>query len=172
VESGGLSVGKVEEWFVESRHLQGCSPYLCRLRTDGLTPMSKYWMYQSHASVMGPVNRCSLLLIDAWLSLLFQWLSWYRNWVVGLWITQSGRGLCRETFFSGAVGSIQCCWWLVKGCHVRELPTGSMRGACVDLHGKCTCHVYRIFPCMVYIDSNCRDSRIWVTAYSWQSSRS
>jgi hypothetical protein len=23
-------------------HLQGCSPYLCGLRTDGLAPMSKY----------------------------------------------------------------------------------------------------------------------------------
>jgi hypothetical protein len=29
-------VEKVGEWYVESRHLQGCNPCLCRLRTDGL----------------------------------------------------------------------------------------------------------------------------------------
>jgi hypothetical protein len=32
----------VEEWYVESQHLQGCSPCLCRLRTDGLAVTSKY----------------------------------------------------------------------------------------------------------------------------------
>jgi hypothetical protein len=42
VESVGPSVEKVGESDVESRHLQDCSPRLCRLRTDGLTPMSKY----------------------------------------------------------------------------------------------------------------------------------
>jgi hypothetical protein len=35
-------VGKVRKWYVASRHLQGCSPHLCRLRIDGLAPMSKY----------------------------------------------------------------------------------------------------------------------------------
>jgi hypothetical protein len=35
-------VGKVEEWYAVSQHLQGCSPRLCRLRTDGLAPVSKY----------------------------------------------------------------------------------------------------------------------------------
>jgi hypothetical protein len=33
---------KVGEWYVESQHLQGCRPHLCRLRTDGLAPVSKY----------------------------------------------------------------------------------------------------------------------------------
>jgi hypothetical protein len=36
------SVGKVREWYVESWHLQGCSIHLCRLRTDGFAPPSKY----------------------------------------------------------------------------------------------------------------------------------
>jgi hypothetical protein len=43
--SGGKErqqVEKVEEWYVANRHLQGCSPHLCRLRTDGLAPVSKY----------------------------------------------------------------------------------------------------------------------------------
>jgi hypothetical protein len=35
-------VGKVGEWCVKSWHLQGCSPRLHLLRTDGLAPMSKY----------------------------------------------------------------------------------------------------------------------------------
>jgi hypothetical protein len=33
---------KVRECDVESRHLQGCSLHLCRLRTDGLAPARKY----------------------------------------------------------------------------------------------------------------------------------
>jgi hypothetical protein len=80
--------------------------------------------------------------------------------------------LCREIFFSGAVRSIQICRWLVKGCHIRGLLAGSVRQVYVDWHGKSTCHVDRVFPCRVYIDLNRCDSRIWVTAYSWQSSRS
>jgi hypothetical protein len=39
-----------------SRHLQGDSPYLCQLRTDGLAPVSEYWTYRSHAGDMGSVN--------------------------------------------------------------------------------------------------------------------
>jgi hypothetical protein len=35
-------VGKVGEWYMENRHLQDCIPRLCRLRTDGLAPASKY----------------------------------------------------------------------------------------------------------------------------------
>jgi hypothetical protein len=41
-ESGGPSVGKGGESDVKSRHIQGCSPRLCWLRTDGLAPTSKY----------------------------------------------------------------------------------------------------------------------------------
>jgi hypothetical protein len=40
--NGGLSIGKDGECDVESWHLQGSSPRLCWLRTDGLAPMSKY----------------------------------------------------------------------------------------------------------------------------------
>jgi hypothetical protein len=163
VESGGSSVGKVGECDVASRCLQGCSPRLCQLEIDGLAPVSKYWTYQSHGDIMGPVNRCSLFSIDAWFSLLLQWLSWERNWVADQWICQPVCwGLCWETFFSGVVGSIQHCWWLAKGCHVCVLPTGTVRVAYVDWHGKCTCHVYWIFPYRVYIDSNHRDPQIRV----------
>jgi hypothetical protein len=39
---------------VESRHLQGCSPCLCRLRTDELA------LDQSQAGVMCPVNLVAI----------------------------------------------------------------------------------------------------------------
>jgi hypothetical protein len=32
------------------------SPHLCRLRTEGLVPVSKYRTYRSHAGDMGPVS--------------------------------------------------------------------------------------------------------------------
>jgi hypothetical protein len=37
-ESRGPYVGKGRKCDVESWHLQGCIPHLCRLRTDGLAP--------------------------------------------------------------------------------------------------------------------------------------
>jgi hypothetical protein len=77
------------------------------------------------------------------------------------WIGQPVRcGLCQEPFFSGAVGSVQICRRLVKGCHIRRPPTGSVRWAYMDRRGKHTCRVGRGFLCRVYIDSNRRDSRI------------
>jgi hypothetical protein len=56
-----------------------------------------------------PDKPSSLLSIDVCLSLQLQWLCWERNWVKDLWITQPGWRLCREPFFSGAVGFIQRC---------------------------------------------------------------
>jgi hypothetical protein len=41
-ESGGPSVGKGGESYVEIWHLEGCSPRLCQLRINGLVPTSKY----------------------------------------------------------------------------------------------------------------------------------
>jgi hypothetical protein len=52
----------------------------------------------------------------------------------------------------------------VKDCHVRGLPPGSGHRAYVDWRGKRTCRVDWIFPCMVYIDLNRRDSWMRVTA--------
>jgi hypothetical protein len=49
-------VGKVREWYMKNQHLQGCSPRLCWLRTDGLAPASKYWTYQSHVNDIGPIS--------------------------------------------------------------------------------------------------------------------
>jgi hypothetical protein len=63
-----MLVGKDGESDVESRHLQGYRTRLCRLRIDGLAPVSKYWTYWSHAGDMGLVNRVACSSIDAWLN--------------------------------------------------------------------------------------------------------
>jgi hypothetical protein len=77
------------------------------------------------------------------------------------WIGQpTCCGLCREPFFSGAVGSVQIYRCLTKGCHIRGLPAGSVHRAYVYWHGKRMCRVGRVFLCRMYIDSNRRDSRI------------
>jgi hypothetical protein len=120
VESGGPSFGKVRELDVKNRHLQGCSPRLCRLRIDGLATMSKYWMYWSHARDMGPISlvasrqqkvgfapTASMVILEEKLGTS----------------PQIGRptccGLCREPFFSGAVVLLnsvdnytKCCYAL------------------------------------------------------------
>jgi hypothetical protein len=80
-ESIGQSDGKGWECDVKSRHLQGCSPRLCRLRTNELAPVSKYWMYWSHAGDVGLVNWCSLLTTMLKFSWHLQWLLWERNWI-------------------------------------------------------------------------------------------
>jgi hypothetical protein len=66
-------------------------------------------------------------------------------------------GLCREPFFSGAVGSIQICRRLTKGCHVRGQPVGSVCWAYVDWCGKRTCRIGRVSPAW------CTSIRITVT---------
>jgi hypothetical protein len=81
-----------------------------------------------------------------------------------LWIV-SGAPFLRSS------GPAQLCWRHVKGCHVWGLPVGSVRRVYVDWRGKCMCRVGRVFSCRMYINSNHCDSRIWVTACLWQSSR-
>jgi hypothetical protein len=56
----------VGEWYVASWRLKGCSPCLCWLRTDGLTPTSKYSTYRSHAGVYGPSKPSSRLSTEVW----------------------------------------------------------------------------------------------------------
>jgi hypothetical protein len=49
------------------------------------------------------------------------------------WISQpTCCELCREPFFSRAVGSVQICRCLAKGCHVRGPPAGSVRVVLVE----------------------------------------
>jgi hypothetical protein len=74
-------IGKVRKWYVESRHLEGCSPRLCRLRTDGLAPVSKYWIYRSHAGDIGLVNIVVGRQQELGLRPLLHWLARERSWV-------------------------------------------------------------------------------------------
>jgi hypothetical protein len=93
MKSEGPSIGKVGECAMASQHLQGCSPRLCWLRTDGLTPTSKYWTYRLHASDMGLVSLVAC-----------------HQQVPG-WEVKLGALFLRSS------ASIQPCWWLVKGCY-------------------------------------------------------
>jgi hypothetical protein len=54
---------------------------LCRLRTDGLAPTSKYWTYRSHAGDMSPVRLVVGYRQKLDFFTLLHWLLWERRWV-------------------------------------------------------------------------------------------
>jgi hypothetical protein len=110
-------VGKVREWYVESWHLQGRSPRLCRLRTDGLDPRASI-EHIDHILVYGPSKPCTLSSTEAWLKHTASLADLGEKLGMDPQIGQpTCRGLCREPFFSGAVGSVQICQRLAKGCY-------------------------------------------------------
>jgi hypothetical protein len=164
VERGGPSIGKVGEWCVESRHLQDCSPHLCRLRTYGLAPTSKYWMCQSHAGVYEPNKHSNWLPTDVWLC-HHCFNGWLRR-ETGYRTTDRSAGvlwIMSGTPFLRSSGPAQLCCWLCKRLlyvdHVRHVWSMDIRGLSMENVWR----VGRVFPCRVYIDSNHRDSRIWVS---------
>jgi hypothetical protein len=63
-----------------------------------------------------------------------------------------GSGRVRPTL-------LMACERLLRTWTTHRKRTRGIRG----LTWKRMCHVYRVFPCRVYIDSNHRDSRIYVT---------
>jgi hypothetical protein len=112
-------VGKVGEWYVVRRHLEGCSPRLCRLSTDGLAPASKYWTYRSHASVYGPSKPSSWSPTGAWLTPTTSLVGSGEKLSTDPRVYQpTCCGLCREPFFSGVVGSIQICQRPINDCYM------------------------------------------------------
>jgi hypothetical protein len=118
-KKGRPPIGKVREWYVESRHLQGCSPRLYRLRTGELTPVSKYWTHRSHVGVMGPVclvAGCQQKLVFSPLS---HWLLWERSWV---WTRGSdGRravDYVRSPFSRGQWICTNLLMTFTKGCYM------------------------------------------------------
>jgi hypothetical protein len=122
-ESGGPSIGKGRESDMESRDLQGGSPRLCQLWTNGLAPMSKYWTYWSHAEDMGLVKWCSLLPTDAWLFPIPPMTVMEEKLGMDL---QIGQSVCcrlgRDPFFSIAVEPFNSVDDSLKVCHIRGLP--------------------------------------------------
>jgi hypothetical protein len=60
-----------------------------------------------------------LSLIEAWFKPTASLVGVREKLDTDPWIGQpTCWRLCREPFFSGAVGSVQTCWWLAKGCYV------------------------------------------------------
>jgi hypothetical protein len=98
-------------------------------------------------------------IFPRFVSICFVWKSVFWRWSSPGPLSRAERW-SSEALFSGAVVSLQPCRQLIKGCHIRGPPAGSVRWAYVDWRGKRMCHIGRVFPCMVYIDSNRRDSRI------------
>jgi hypothetical protein len=144
-------------------NLQGCSPRLCRLRADGLTPVSTYWMYWSHVGDMCLVSLVTCHQQMHGLSALSQWLCWERNWA------GSREPLSQVERWSQEYFSWEQCIHptllmtherLLYVDHVRYVWLRAIRGPSV----KNVWHVGWVFLYIVYIDSNRCDSQIWVTA--------
>jgi hypothetical protein len=102
---------------VESRHLQGCSPRLCQLRTDGLVPMSKYWTYWSLAGDVGPVSLVAYHQQVLGLSVVLRWLWWKRNWNVSRRPLSRVERWSQEHFFLRAVHLSKLVDDSWKGCY-------------------------------------------------------
>jgi hypothetical protein len=153
-------VEKVGEWYVGCRHLQGCSPRLCRLRTYELISGSKYWTYRSHADDMCPISLVANHQQKIDFAPPLHWLARERNWV------RTRRSTSRRAVnyvgspFLRSSDSAQLCWWLREWLlcinHVRYIWSGTIRGLSVE----CVWCVGQVFPCGVYNNSNHHDSQI------------
>jgi hypothetical protein len=151
--------------------LGGCSPRLCRLRTDGLALVSKYWTYRSHPGNMGLLSLVAYHQQRVALLPLLRCLSWERNCVrtrgsvsqcAGDYVRSPfsrGQWLCLPLLMTSRKVSMR--WQHERRMvwdHTRTEP-----GMCVAC--------WSSFLCMVYINLNRRDSQIWVTACLWPSAR-
>jgi hypothetical protein len=149
---------------------QPCSDFLAH--TLEVCKASKYWTYRSHTGGIGPVSlvACRQQKLD--FSPLLHWLFWERSWVR----TRGPVGRCAVGWVRSP--SSQKQWicsnllttmWKVTMCWPREIHMvwdhmRTKRGMCVAC--------WSSFPYRVYIDSNRRDSWIWVIACLRTSARS
>jgi hypothetical protein len=132
---------------VKSRHLQGCSPHLCRLGTKGRYPrtciehteqMLVIWAY--YTDVAGQQQKVGFAPTASIVSL-------GEKLGTDPWIGQlSCCRLGQEPFFSGAVALLNSIDDFAKGCHVWGLPAGSVQVAYVDWRRKHMCHLHQVFP--------------------------
>jgi hypothetical protein len=97
----------------------------------------------------GPGKPSSLSLTGAWLkrTALMVVLEKKLRWVP--WTTQPGWEVESRALFLENSTSVQPCWWLMKGYHVRGPTAGSVRRAYVDWCGKRMYRVGQVFPCRV-----------------------
>jgi hypothetical protein len=165
-------IGKVRDWYVESRHLKGCSPRLCRLMTDGLTPTSKYWIYRSHTGVYGPSKPINLPSTEGDFTPTASMAGSREKLGTDPRIGQpSCCALCREPFFLGAVTLSIAVDDDAKGWYMWTTWDTYGLGPYADWAWNVCDVLVGVFLCRVYNDLNRRDSQIWVTACLWQSSR-
>jgi hypothetical protein len=146
---------------MKSRHLQGCSPHLCRLRTDGLALWASIER-TDRMLVHGPSKPISRLSTETWLFPLFHWLLWERSWIRTRRSVSRRVVDCVESPSSRGSGSVQIYWWLHERLlyidHMRYVWSRAICGPSV----KSVWRVGWVFPRRVYIDSNHLDSQIWV----------
>jgi hypothetical protein len=114
---------KGQEWYMTSRHLQGCSPHLCRLRTDGFALVSKFWTYRSHSGDMGPVSLVAGCQLKLAFSPLLQWLIQERSWVRTYGSLSRARGCVGSPSSRGQwiCSNLLTTSWIVAICGPREI---------------------------------------------------
>jgi hypothetical protein len=157
---------------MENRHLLGCSPRLCRLRTDGLAPVSKYWTYWSHIGDMSPINLVAYYQQRVALPPLLQWLAQERNWVWTRELVYRHVVDCVESPFScehRLYPSLLMTLWKVAICEPREICM--VEGHTWTKNEKCVA-CWSDFP----LQGVHRFESPWLLdmsiTYSWQSSHS
>jgi hypothetical protein len=108
----------VGKWYVESRYLQACSPHLCLLRTDGLSPRASIECTDRMLVFMGPsslVTDCQRMF--GFLHCIIGWLGRETGYVPSDWLADV-LWIMSGTLFLGSSDSLQHCWWLVKSCYM------------------------------------------------------
>jgi hypothetical protein len=155
-----------------SRHLQGCSSPPVLIKNRSVDPREQVLNVLIACQWYGSGKPSSQLSIGAWFFPTAFWLLWKRSWV-----RTHGSDGRRVVDCVGSPSSrvqwiylnlLTTVWKVVicRPCEIRMVidHTRTERGKRVTY--------WLSFPCRVYIDSNHRDSRIWVTACLWQSPRS
>jgi hypothetical protein len=112
-------VGKVGEWYMKSRHLQGYSPRLCRLRTDGLAPREQVFNVLIACRGYVPDKPSSLSSTEGGLTTTASMAGSEEKLGTDPWISQpSCCGLCREPFFLRVVALSIAIDDFVKGSYM------------------------------------------------------
>jgi hypothetical protein len=122
--------------------------------------------------IYGPSKRSSLSLTEAWFKPTVLLVGLREKLGTDPRIGEPAwRGLCLEPFFSGVVGSIQICRWLMKGFYTWTTWDMYGRGPYTDWAWKAYSVLVRFSLKGVYRFESPRLSDMSV-AYLWQSSHS
>jgi hypothetical protein len=149
-------VGNLEEWYVESRHLQSCSPRLCRIRTGRLAPRKQVLNVPITRWYMGPVSLVAYYWQLCGFLHFFYGGEGERNWMgTRRSVSRRAGDVVGNSFFSRAMSnSIDD---FMKGCYTWTAWDMYGRGSYVDWAWK-ACGVLVEFP-----PAGCTSIRITVT---------